>query len=86
MGDLSHVDVLAALANQNRLDILNQLRGGTKNVTELAEATGLNQSTISHSLQRLSISGLITGTQQNRFRYYKISAPVISALLKALEK
>lgn len=77
--------ILNALANQNRLNILACLRSGKMNVTELMESTGLNQSTVSHSLYRLSASGLISSVPQNRFRYYEISDPVVPALLDVLD-
>lgn len=78
--------ILNALANQNRLKILACLREGRRNVTELMESTGLNQSTVSHSLYRLSASGLIASVPQNRFRYYEISNPIVPILLDVLEK
>ena len=80
------MQILNAMANQNRLDILACLRQGKKNVTELMESTGLNQSTVSHSLYRLSASGLISSVPQNRFRYYEISNPIVPVLLDILEK
>jgi len=79
------LQILNALANQNRLDILACLRAGKKNVTEMMESTGLNQSTVSHSLYRLSASGLISSVPQNRFRYYEISNPIVSTLLDILD-
>lgn len=82
----THVRILAALANRNRLSILACLRTGKKNVTELMRSTGLAQSTVSHSLCRLSSSGLISSTPQSKFRYYSISAPVITPLLDVLRK
>lgn len=80
------LQILNALANQNRLDILACLRAGKQNVTELMKSTGLNQSTVSHSLYRLSASGLISSVPQNRFRYYEISNPIVPVLLDVLQK
>ena len=82
----AQLQILNALANQNRLDILACLRSGKKNVTELMESTRLSQSTVSHSLYRLSASGLISSVPQNRFRYYEISNPIVPVLLDILEK
>ena len=80
------VKILGALANQNRLDILTCLCDGQKNVTQIIKSTGLSQSAVSHSLNRLSSSGLISSTPQNRYRYYAISAPIIPSIIDILEK
>lgn len=84
MDKLSLVILFGALANQNRLDILICLQKGQKNVSEIIKFTSLSQSTVSHSLFKLAASGLISSTQQNRFRYYTISSPIIPSILNIL--
>lgn len=86
MAGTARVKILEALSNQNRLDILTCLRGGKMNVTELIQSTGLSQSLVSHSLYRLSASGLISSTPQSRFRYYSISNPIVPPILDLLQK
>lgn len=85
MATSSFVKIFSALANQHRLDILICLRNGPKNVTELMESTKASQSTISHSLFKLSASGLITSTPKDRFRYYSISSSIVSPLLDVID-
>ena len=86
MNKAVQIKILGALANQNRLDILTCLCSGQKNVTEIIKSTGLSQSAVSHSLNKLSASGLISGTPQNRYRYYTISSPIIPSIIDILEK
>lgn len=55
------IEVLKALANRNRLEILQFLResGGNPGVTELARHFGLSASTMSEHLKELRRAGLI---------------------------
>jgi len=43
-------EICKTLANPKRLEILHELRGGEKSVSELCQSTGLRQATVSQHL------------------------------------
>jgi len=66
--DLS--ETLKALADPNRLRILNLLDGKTLCVCDLEEILQLNQSNLSRHLAKLRQTGLVTGQKKGLFMYY----------------
>lgn len=74
------------LSNQNRLHILNTLRTGSKNVSEIITATGLEQTAISHSLKRLEETGFVQVTRKGKYRIYDLNHNTIEPLLKLIDK
>ena len=62
-----------ALGEPARLKILQALRDGERSVTQLADATGLNQANLSRHLQQLSITGLVTRRKEGLFVYYALA-------------
>jgi len=48
-----------ALANPNRLQIINILRQGKKNVSEICDSTGFEQTMVSHNLKVLEHHGMV---------------------------
>ena len=69
------------LAHPARLEILDQLRNGEKNVSELQELLGADQSTVSQQLARLRRSNIISGRRQGTAIYYTVRDPMIFDLL-----
>ena len=65
-------ELLKALAEPLRLRIVDRLRGGPRNVTEIAEAMGVEIMTASHHLGILKNSGLVERQKQGRFAVYKL--------------
>ena len=61
-----------ALAEPMRLKILNGLRGGEKNVTELVEISGGTQANVSKHLNLLRESKLIKRESRGTKAYYSI--------------
>ena len=49
-----------SLANPNRLQIINALREGRQNISEICKATGFERTMVSHNLKRLERCGMIT--------------------------
>ena len=74
------------LANQFRIDIIETLKEGPKNVTEICNALKCNQSTISHNLQRLEKCGFVFVKPQGRERVYELNKETIAPLLDMLHK
>ncbi len=69
-------------ADLSRLAILDALRDGPQNVSELVAATGLSQSNASNHLACLHDCGLITREQRGRYAYYSLSDDRVGALLE----
>ncbi len=61
------------LAEPARLEVLNALRGGPLNVSELIEETGLNQANLSKHLQLLHASGFVTRRREGLFVIYQLA-------------
>ena len=66
-------DRLKVLAESARLSILNELRLGPRNVSELIEATGLNQANLSKHLQLLHTHGFVSRRRDGLFTIYQLA-------------
>ena len=66
-------DRLKVLAESARLSILNELRSGPRNVSELIEATGLNQANLSKHLQLLHLHGFVSRRREGLFTIYELA-------------
>jgi DNA-binding transcriptional ArsR family regulator len=61
------------LAEPARLTVLNELRAGARNVSELIEATGLNQANLSKHLQLLHAHGFVARRRDGAFVIYELA-------------
>ncbi len=66
-------EIFQVLANEKRLEILQLLRTGERNVSEMLTMLGLRQANLSQHLALLKRTGLVTTTKRGREIYYKIS-------------
>ncbi|MDC0835457.1 transcriptional regulator [Leptolyngbya valderiana BDU 20041] len=73
-------DYFKVLSEVSRLLVLCTLKSGTKNVSEIVEATGLGQANVSKHLKILTQAGFIQRTPQGVSVYYEISDPVVFQL------
>jgi DNA-binding transcriptional ArsR family regulator len=73
------------LADPSRMAILEMLRDGPKNVTEIVEVTGLSQSNASMHLDCLWCCGLVNREVRGRFRYYRIASKKLFRVLLAAD-
>ncbi|MGZ8196711.1 MAG: ArsR/SmtB family transcription factor [Burkholderiales bacterium] len=64
-----------ALSVPMRLKILNALRGGERNVSELTAAAGCTQANASKHLALLTQHGLVERTARGTSVYYRIADP-----------
>ncbi len=64
---------LGGLASAHRLRILCQLTDGEKNVSQLIEATGMAQTSMSQHLAKLKDEGIVTFRREHRTLYYSIA-------------
>ena len=75
-----------ALANPNRLQIINLLRKGKKNVTEICNKTGFEQTMVSHNLKTLEYHGMVFMEKQGKYRYYTVNNKTIKPLLEFIDE
>jgi ArsR family transcriptional regulator len=70
-------DRLKALADKDRLRIVQALRGGPKNVGQLATELGTEMTNVSHHLQILKREEIVETEKQGRFVVYRLHPDVI---------
>lgn len=68
-----HAELCQTLASPVRLEILNRLRGDEQRVSELAEATGLNQANVSQHLAVLRNKGIVSTRREGTNIYYRVA-------------
>jgi DNA-binding transcriptional ArsR family regulator len=66
-------DRLKVLAEAARLSVLNELRSGPRNVSELMADTGLSQANLSKHLQVLHTHGFVSRRRQGLFVIYQLA-------------
>jgi len=85
-------ELFHALADETRLDILDQLKEGERCVCELTDALQAGQSRLSFHLKVLKAAGLIHDRPEGRWIYYAINSDTVDELedlvasLKAVRK
>ena len=70
---------LKALADPDRLKIIQCLQGGPKHVGELTKLLDKPIANVSHHLGLLRVAGIVTSTKSGRFVTYTL-APALSAI------
>jgi rhodanese-related sulfurtransferase/DNA-binding transcriptional ArsR family regulator len=73
-----------ALSSPVRLDLLELLSQGERNVEELARLTGATVANTSQHLQKLKQAGLIVGRKEAQFVKYRLAGDEAAALFHAL--
>ena len=68
------------LSEPNRLRILNLLRAGEMNVSELAERSGSSTANVSRHLAQLAQQGMVTRETRGQNVYYTVADPSIYEL------
>ncbi len=74
------------LISESRLKIINLLRKGKKNVSEIISALKMDQTAVSHDLARLKQCGFVSVEIDGKFRYYKLNEQSIGPLMEIIEK
>jgi ArsR family transcriptional regulator len=65
-------ELLQAIAEPNRIRIIDSLRTGSKNVTELAKLLNVEIVNVSHHLGVLRTAGLVQDEKHGRFVVYSL--------------
>lgn len=74
------------LVSEDRLKIINSLRKSPKNVGELVESLGIEQTRVSHNLKRLRHCGFVNVKQEGKYRSYSINADTIGPIMSTIDK
>ena len=71
---------LQALADHNRLRILDALRNGERCVCRLTESLHMGQPLLSHHLKVLREAGLVSGRKDGRWVHYSVIPDALSEI------
>src|SRR3989344_7011249 len=74
------------LVSESRLKIINLLRNGKKNVSEIMSELKMDQSAVSHDLARLRKCGFVKMEIDRKFRYYSLNDKTIKPLMSLIDK
>ncbi|MEK6854851.1 MAG: metalloregulator ArsR/SmtB family transcription factor [Nanoarchaeota archaeon] len=74
------------LVSEPRIKIINLLRGGRKNVSEIISELKIDQTAVSHNLGRLSKCGFVNSEREGKFIYYSLSEETIKPLMNLIDK
>ncbi len=74
------VELFHALADQTRLQILDELKGGERCVCELMDCLDAGQSRLSFHLKVLKDAGIITDRREGRWMYYAVNPETFAEL------
>ena len=78
--------VAKSLAHAHRLELLEQLAQGERNVEVLADRTGLSIANASQHLQQMRRAGLVASRREGKFVYYRLMDDSVLDLLAALRR
>ncbi len=79
------LELLQALAHENRLKILGLVASREFNVTDLAEALDLREPTISHHLSKLHAADLVRMRRDGTTHYYALNVGALQELNRRLQ-
>ncbi|MBI2632513.1 helix-turn-helix transcriptional regulator [Candidatus Pacearchaeota archaeon] len=74
------------LVSEHRLRIINLLRKGKKNVSEIIEELKMDQTAVSHNLARLKQCGFVISEIEGKYRFYKLNEETIKPLMHLIDK
>ncbi|AQS41184.1 MAG: Putative DNA-binding protein [Candidatus Tokpelaia hoelldobleri] len=77
-------DLLTAMANEKRLQILCALSDEELSVSRLADKVELSQSALSQHLAKLRALKLVSTRRDAQMIYYSVDSPMIEPVLDAL--
>lgn len=74
------------LVSEPRLKIINFLRSGKKNVSEIMDNLEMDQTSVSHNLSRLKNCGFVNVETDGKYRYYYLNEETILPLMNLIDK
>lgn len=79
---LEAADMFTVLGDPTRLRVITSLLHGELCVTDIAVATGVNRTTISHQLRVLRTNSLVKRRREGKVVYYSISNDTLTHVLE----
>lgn len=76
--------VFKAFCDENRLQILQLLRGGERCACSILEEMKITQPTLSHHMKILCDSGVVAGRKEGRWMHYSISEDGLEQVMEYL--
>lgn len=76
----------STISNKTRMQIVELLMKRPMNVTEICEATGQEQSLVSHSLVKLTQCHFVESSKKGKQRIYSLNTETIVPLMELVEK
>ncbi len=73
-------ELFHALADETRLEILDELKSGERCVCELTDCLQAGQSRLSFHLKVLKDAGMIVDRREGRWMYYSVNAEALAEL------
>jgi len=74
------------LFSESRLKIINLLRKGGKNVSDIMNELDMEQTSVSHDLSRLKKCGFVNFRVEGKFRFYEVNRETIEPIMDMIEK
>ena len=74
------------LVSESRLKIINLLRSGKKNVSQIMKELKIDQTNVSHDLARLKRCGFVLVEAKKQYRYYELNERTIKPLMALIDK
>ena len=74
------------LVSDSRLKIINFLRSGKKNVSQIISELSMDQTHVSHDLSRLKKCGFVRSEINGKFREYSLNDDTIKPLMSLIDK
>ncbi len=75
----------STFVSESRLKIINLLRKGEKNVSEIVKELNMDQANVSHDLARLKRCGFVLVEAKKQYRYYKLNERTIKPLMSLID-
>ena len=73
------------LVSESRLKIINLLRKGKKNVSQIMDELESDQTSVSHDLARMRRCGFVKVEINGKFRNYKLNVDTIKPLMELID-
>ncbi len=77
---MNYAEIFRALADENRIAVLEALSGGEMCASELLSGLNISQPTLSHHMKILTESGIVLKKKHGQKTFYVVSKDAISSL------
>lgn len=77
-----YVRIFKALADENRLKVLDLLKEGEQCACDILNKLEITQPTLSHHMKILADSGVVKARKQGKWVYYSINPEVCADVVK----